>query len=629
MKTLLGIKNTLRKCLSVYVQTLIVLLLASCSDNPSQPSQDENEEDNNTVAMINLSDATESADFIMLCKDGNYIMGNFNAENGYGLFMVDFGVGEQQEELTIMVNPEGIPEMLSYKETTFVIRNITDKDFDFATIDSQGNITYYWDIPYDFGDTDSRSIESLVWTFTQPFKKWYEQTAGGIRNFTWDEHTRKMIGPYLLKVTAFTIITLEAHRDPSFSSIAFGLIPTIIDEGYKSGLWNVKTPLWYEDAGYAIEYIKKEWKNGKWTFKFNPAGFIKQLFDKSNILNDYGDKLLYEMSHYKPEMDPIFDAEKWQIKVSPTVIEAGPDAATYSVDVSSKAQWKVESNASWCKVSRQGNQAIVKVDAYQGTETRSCNVEITTQTYTPEISPATFAVVQQGILFELSESKLSFQPEGSTRGIYVYTNSNITSWEITAKPDWVDKIDKAPNSFFIDVGENNTGETRSGLLTVTGYINNGTWIDRTVELIQPAGLEWNNTSWSFTGNYTMTTEGESSSSPIKFELEIQDVATQQFSLKYEGVDLSLTRNTDDMEISLTEDEKGQLILTMTEKEETREDNENWDKIYIQQQFKIKRINIDSANGDISGTTEYEGKAFGKYYHTTIIHSGHITGVRKQ
>lgn len=628
MKTLLGIKNTLRKCLSVYVQTLIVLLLASCSDNPSQPSQDENEEDNNTVAMINLSDVTESADFIMLCKDGNYIMGNFNAENGYGLLMVDFGVGEQQEELTIMVNPEGIPEMLSYKETTFVIRNITDKDFDFATIDSQGNITYYWDIPYDFGDTDSRSIESLVWTFTQPFKKWYEQTAGGIRNFTWDEHTRKMIGPYLLKVTAFADIAISCRKKPNPAPF-LSAIQAAINEGYKSGLWNVKTASWFDNSINAINDLNIKWENEQWNFKFRPKGVIEQIIDISGRLNDCGDKLLYKKSHYKPEMDPIFDAEEWQIKVSPTVIEAGPDAATYSVDVSSKAQWKVESNASWCKVSRQGNQAIVKVDAYQGTETRSCNVEITTQTYTPEISPATFAVVQQGILFELSESKLSFKPEGSTRGIYVYTNSNITSWEITAKPDWVDKIDKAPNSFFIDVGENNTGETRSGFLTVTGYINNGTWIDRTVELIQSAGLEWNNTSWSFTGNYTMTTEGESSSSPIKFELEIQDVATQQFSLKYEGVDLSLTRNTDDMEISLTEDEKGQLILTMTEKEETREDNENWDKIYIQQQFKIKRINIDSANGDISGTTEYEGKAFGKYYHTTIIHSGHITGVRKQ
>lgn len=628
MKTLFGIKNTLRKCLSVYVQTLIVLLLASCSDNPSQPSQDENEEDNNTVAMINLSDATESADFIMLCKDGNYIMGNFNAENGYGLFMVDFGVGEQQEELTIMVNPEGIPEMLSYKETTFVIRNITDKDFDFATIDSQGNITYYWDIPYDFGDTDSRSIESLVWTFTQPFKKWYEQTAGGIRNFTWDEHTRRMIGPYLLKVTAFADIAISCRKKPNPAPF-LSAIQAAINEGYKSGLWNVKTASWFDDSINAINDLNIKWENEQWNFKFRPKGVIEQIIDISGRLNDCGDKLLYKKSHYKPEMDPIFDAEEWQIKVSPTVIEAGPDAATYSVDVSSKAQWKVESNASWCKVSRQGNQAIVKVDAYQGTETRSCNVEITTQTYTPEISPATFAVVQQGILFELSESKLSFKPEGSTRGIYVYTNSNITSWEITAKPDWVDKIDKAPNSFFIDVGENNTGETRSGLLTVTGYINNGTWIDRTVELIQPAGLEWNNTSWSFTGNYTMTTEGESSSSPIKFELEIQDVATQQFSLKYEGVDLSLTRNTNDMEILLTEDEKGQLILTMTEKEETREDNENWDKIYIQQQFTIKRINIDSANGDISGTTEYEGKAFGKYYHTTIIHSGHITGVRKQ
>lgn len=626
MKTLFNKKNGLTKWLFFYFLSSVILSLIGCSDEFTHSSLNKNEDDGNTIAMINIFDVTESADFIMLCKDGNYIMGDFNTANDYGLFMVDFGVGEQREELTIMVNPEGKPEMLAYKETTFVIRNITDKDFDFATIDSQGNITYYWDIPYDFGDTDSRTIESLVWTFTQPFKKWYEQTAGGIRNFTWDEHTKKMIIPYLLKITAFAKITLETARYPS--SFAFGLIPTIIDEGYKSGLWNVETPLWYENAGYAIGYIKPVWKNGKWTLKFTPNGFINQLFDINGMLNDYGNKLLYERSHYKPEMDPIFDAEEWQIKVSPTVIEAGPDAATYSADVSSKAQWKVESNASWCKVSRQGNQVVIKVDAYQGTETRSCNVEITTQTYTPEISPATFAVVQQGILFELSESKLSFKPEGSTRGIYVYTNQDITSWEITAKPDWIDKIDKTPNSFFIDVGENNTGETRSGLLTVTGYINNGTWIDRTVELIQPANLEWNNTSWLFTGNYIMTTEGESTSSPIKFELDIQDVATQQFSLKYEGIDFFLTKNTDGIGMVLTEDENGQLILTMTEKEETREDNDNWDKIDIQQQFTIKRINTDSANGDISGTTEYEGKAFGKYYHTTIIYGGHITGLRK-
>ena len=37
---------------------------------------------------------------------------------------------------------------------------------------------------------------------------------------------------------------------------------------------------------------------------------------------------------------PYSMSEEWQIKVSPTVIEAGPDTATYSVDVSSKAQWK-------------------------------------------------------------------------------------------------------------------------------------------------------------------------------------------------------------------------------------------------------------------------------------------------
>jgi hypothetical protein len=630
MKTLLNLKNEFREWLSLVMSALVILSLTGCSDSSDPSSQDENEDDTNPVAMINISDVTENADFLMLCQDGSYIMGDFNADNGYGLFLVDFGVGEQREELTIMVNPEGIPEMLTYKETTFVIRNITDSNFDLATIDSQENIKYYWDIPYDFGDTASRSFESLVWTFSQPFKKWYEQTAGGIRNFTWDEHTKKMIIPYLFKVAAFGVIARSVVKpNKPNPSPYLSLIQAVINEGYKSGLWNVKTASWFDDSINAINDLDIKWENKAWNFKFRIEGVIEQIIDLSGRLNDHGDKLLYEKSHNKPKMDPIFDAEEWQIKVSPTVIEAGPDAATYLVDVSSQAQWKVESHADWCKVSRQGNQVVVEVEAYQGTETRSCEVKITTQTYTPEIPPATFAVVQQGVLFELSESRLSFKPEGSTRGVYVYTNERITSWKVTAWPEWVADIDETENSFYIKVKENTTGEPRSGLLTVTGYIENGTWIDRTIELVQSADQGWNNTSWYFEGNYIVTSEGQSTSSIIKFDLNIQDVATQKFTLNYEGVDLSPTGDIDEMKITLSEDEEGQLILKMSEYNEIREDNDNWDKIDIQQQITIKRISDDAANGIISGRSDFEGKGFGKYYHTILTYDGNITGTRKQ
>lgn len=64
------------------MSALVILSLTGCSDSSDPSSQDENEDDTNPVAMINISDVTENADFLMLCQDGSYIMGDFNADNG-------------------------------------------------------------------------------------------------------------------------------------------------------------------------------------------------------------------------------------------------------------------------------------------------------------------------------------------------------------------------------------------------------------------------------------------------------------------------------------------------------------------------------------------------------------------
>lgn len=545
--------NTKLKCKSIVAALSMLLLLlfgTNCSDDNTVEPDVEPPVEDAQIAMVNITEDTDNADVLLLCTDGSYVMTCMNNGNGYGLLHCGFNVGgDETIEYTVMVDQDGLPVAIGNDEVTIQVANLTDTDFDCAVIyRGSDEIHYYWDIPYTFEGTDDVRSGGDTWSFTDPFKKWYRAVSGGVRNFTWDEHSKKMILPYIIKVTGFTVKALAAVHCPIAS--APSMLLTFIDEGYKSGLWDVKAPLWLNAALYLKDYFPSD---GKWTLKFFIDTLKLQSLDIfSDLMVAWGDSMYEDLVRCEPATSATFTNEEWQIKLSPTTIEAGPEAATYTVTVNTEANWTVEGGDYWCRAYRNGSNVVVNVDAYSELETRSCTLLVRTTTYTADIPSALLYVVQQGVLFELSQTSFSFDAEGGNSGVYVYTNDNIASWDVSV-PSWVRIEGKADNSFLFSVAKNETGFDRTGTIIVTAITRGGNILTRTALITQSMEIpiEWDGTSWTFEGVLTANVDGETFTEDVSFDLDIVNVEEQQYEL---SIDLGSKTN-----LSLLSD--GRLLLS--------------------------------------------------------------------
>lgn len=588
-----------------------LFLMTSCSKEEASP-EDGSNGNGAQMVMINITDITDKADVLLLCNDGSYVMACMNDGNGHGLIHVGLNAGgEETQEYTIMVDADGIPVAIGTEAMTIRIGNITDTDFDCAVIDKGSeDIHYYWDIPYTFNGTTTRG---LVDDFKTPFRKWYDAVSGGVRNFTWDEHSRKMLYPYLMKVTAFAlqIITPSIKKIPS-------LLTTFIDEGYKSGLWDKQSPEWCEIPVKALDFLDGD---GKWRLKFHIDLPDLDIAFITDFLIAGADALYEELSRSDPVTDAVFTSEEWQIKLSPFTIEAGAEAATYTASVTTQAAWKVEGGNDWCRVHKDGNNVVVEVDAYNGLETRACNLVVKTVVYTSDIPEALLHVVQQGIIFDLSHTSFTFESEGGHGGVYVNTNEQIVSWGVSGHPSWIEINGTADNSFFFDVEENTEGEDRTGIITVTGITANGNKIDRTISVTQYGNLDWgwDGTSWSFSGTVTESLDGISETIPIHFDMEITSVANGQIWISNEiGMP----------ELSTSLDNNGHLIIDAKYSGSYSDEYSGWLKLDGTLIYTFERTGATTAVCKMSGSIEVEEKS--DTYHTfyTLTESGSMNGVLK-
>ncbi|MDD5870599.1 MAG: BACON domain-containing carbohydrate-binding protein [Bacteroidales bacterium] len=542
-------KSRLKKLFCLSLLSSIAAFVVSCSDEPSGSNNNENGE--GEIIAVNITAETENADALFLADDGSNVLVRINY-GSHGVFRYDFGVGEESLVSTIIVDEQGLPEMMEYSGCRIFFKNITDTDFDCAIVDSDGEISYHWDIPFTFEGTETtRGLSDLWETVTSPFTNWYRDVSNGIRNFSWDEHSKKMLLPYTLKVYAFTCQALYTIKRPTNIISVFSLA---VDEGYKSGMWNSKTPQWFNDANSVLGLIKKEWSGSKYIYKLEKMGFYDYFFNYAcNQVIANADAMYEAYSTYQPEMEPIFEGEEWQIKLGTSVIDADAEGRVYEVPVNTIANWTVEGGASWCKASRQGNVVRVEVDGYEGVDSRTCSFKIKTVTYTPEIADAKLFVVQDGVVFKVEPSSLSFAALGTglTRGVAVTTNDNITSWEVTSYPDWIEKIEKSSGSFFVTAKKNDSGGYRTGVLTVTGYVKGGTYIDRVVSLKQlPYG--WDGTSWHFSGTLSLYMNGETISQPFEFDTGVINLAKGE-----------INNISPEYKVSMKTDEEGRLIVNYT------------------------------------------------------------------
>ena len=593
----------------------VVSLLASCSEDGGLSSGGGQGNDVGMV-MINTVDETENADWMLLCDDGSYIMACMNDGNGHGVIRMELNAGgEDTQGYTILVDADGIPVAVGNDEMTIQIGNITDTDFDCAVIEKgSDDIHYYWDIPYTFDGVATRGLVGDVWnSVASPFKSWYDQVSGGIRNFTWDEHSRKMILPYTLKVCGFWIQALSFVENPIKGVPS--MLNTIIDEGYKSGLWDQQTPWWCDTSVMALDFLKE---NGKWGLKFDLAGGSISL--AADLMITAADAMYDELSRCEPATSAVFTGEEWQIKLSPATIEAGPEAAIYTASVTSQALWEVEGGASWCRARKEGDNVVVEVDDYSGRETRNCTVVVKTVTYTSDIPNALLHVVQQGVLFDLSESSLTFEAKGGSAGVYVNTNEQITSWSVSGCPSWVRISGKSDNSFYINVEENNEGEDRSGTITVTGITTSGSMIDRTVQVTQYGDLDWqwDNTSWSFSGMCTSVMDGENITDVMNFDMYITSVNDGQ---------ISIYGDFGAPQLSSTVDATGQLVIRANYNE-TLNFEDGWIKIQGMLTFIFKRTGVATSECRLSGSIDLEYKEDAYYDRSTATYDGSLSGTLK-
>lgn len=594
-----------------------LFFMTGCIGKSGLPSGSGTNADNARMVMINVTGVTDNADMMLLCEDGSYVMACMNDGKGCGLIHIGLNAGgDETRQYTVMVGADGIPVAVGTDDGKLIrIANISDTDFDCAVIrEGSEGIYYYWDIPYSFGDVGTKGLAGDVWdTFTSPFKEWYEAVSNGISSFTWDEHSKKMIYPYILKVCAFTIQTVTVVASPVAGLPS--LLSTVIDEGCKSGLWDRQSPAWSDVPVKALDFLEED---GKWTLKFNKDILGHLLSAEADLMIATADYMYEELSRSNPVTEPVFESEEWQIKLSPTTIEAGPEPASYTAAVTSLALWKVEGGSDWCRARKDGDRVVVDVDAYNGLETRNCFLVVKTVAYTDDIPDALLHVVQQGVLLDLSESSFAFGPEGGHGGVYVNANDQIASWDVSGCPDWIRISGKSAGSFFFDVDENTEGEDRTGIITVSGITSAGGRVDRTVTVTQYGGINqgWDGTSWSFSGNVTCVSDGRSETIPVSLEMKITSVENGQVWIS-EGIGTP--------ELSLSMDADGRLVID-AEYDESYTDEYGWQKTYGSLEFILERTGTMTSVCSLSGRVNTEVKFEDEYIHSVFIVDGILDGI---
>lgn len=532
-----------KKMFSMFLAIAVLpLLFSSCSKDDDDFTFANGNLVNVQMIALNTNGETKEADALLICNDGSYVLCDADNGNGYSTIYINTSVNNDFTKGTILfLDEEGTPIIASTENGQFIFKNITDNSFDFAFIGNRGDISYYWDIPFPYNsDTRMTTTRAFYDPLVNSWKSWKSSVVDF--DWTWDEHQKKAIVPFLCKMGSFVITAVGIVRGTGTHVDRAVGVYTVFDEANKSDIINAN---WLNYASSSVDFIdlvesssEGGWssilKNGK--LSFSKSGFGLSVL--ANFLNQYGDNELANLGKYEEWVAPTFEGKEWQIKLSTYLLECTMDEATYSVDVSTKAAWEIDDsniNHSWCSITKENGRVVVKVKEYDGIEDRVCSAKIKTSAETNDIPPATLTIKQSGVLFEISTPELIFTQEGGEQGINVNTNKNVASWKVTARPDWC-KTQEWEAALIVTVQEDaHLLEDREGVITLTAQLVNGETIDRFLNVKQVVQDMWNGTKWNFSGSVNasgnMAMVGNISMSEVtNFGIEIRDVDRNDFSL---------------------------------------------------------------------------------------------------
>lgn len=565
----------------------VFLLLCSCTNKADEPVLSDELIDAK-IAWMKLDDVDKSK-VLFMGSDKSYMIFDGDAGNGRMTLYYNSSVENDIDDgIMVYMDSEGKPELIRISGDFFLINNLNESTFDMAHRKKVGGYEYHWDVPFvSWPESRSHSFFYYMWPGVTDF------------DWSWDEHIKAALGPFALKMLSFTVDAFSVVLAPTPSSVV-GLFMTLAGEMRKSGYQFGILDEMFLSGLTPIDMLNKLGLDADAYFqgelKFSPRGFGLSVI--SSTLNRMGDEGLQKMGQMKKVTEPIFADREWQIKLNPGALTFEPKASQMTVRVDTKALWVIDqySLEKWCSAKKEGDHIVVSVKENESRESRWCSLKVKTQTYSPDIPPAVLYITQHGIVFEVSPTSLSFTADGGSKGVFVTMSENIKSWEITSAPRWV-KIEKGRESFFVDVAKSE--ESRSSVITVTGYAGDGIKIDRNVQVEQIVGLSWEGTSWNFSGTMNCTIMGESISQPCDFGIIIADIAKNKFTLTgflkgYEHL------------FKLKLNENGTLDLIYSEKQSYQGTS-----VTANASFLMSRIDMDNAGVNLSGEIFVTDSEFGR------------------
>lgn len=571
---------------------------------------------------VKLTGEVENADVALFFKDGSYIVSDFENDSGESVVYYNTNAESDFEDgLTIFLNPNGIPKMISFNGNNIII-NTKGDNLDLAFIDSKGDISYAFNVNVDNEFTRSL-IDTKAWynLITDPFvDAWY---AAKSFDWSWDEHQAKAIVPFLCKMTSFGITGASLFAGGPFG--ATSLAVTLGDEIYKSkNGYDAPWGEYYVAAeGALVGPSGMDWstfiKDGKLVFskKWLPLSIL------ASVLNQYGDEQLKKIEEYIPMVEQTLGQE-WQVRLSSYIVEAGPEGGQFTVTVDTKTGWSIDdSNVDkrWCDVQKQGNTISVNVSPYtEGVEVQTCYALVKCPPgYEDRIPPARLTIKQTGVMFELSSSHLDFTQFEGNGAVNVYFNNRITSWSVTAYPPWctAKPLPNGPLSkaLVVSVEEDQTLLwNEEGTVTVTAQIKNSTPITKYL-YVKRIPILWDKTAWSFKPDLAVNASGDAfySGGLDDITISINDAKAGSFSSNFGWDSMSI-----DQSGKLTFKYKG----TSTKTWEDAKGKKHSATMNESATIEVSRIDENHAHALISGHATVTGDISGE-----VSVSGQCDGTR--
>lgn len=489
-----------------YASFILILSIVSCQQDIERETQTPTFDDESRPFLVDVSGESD-ANFALIYRDGTFFI--YDKDNDSGHEMVYIGAesnGKRYDKgMTLLLDDKHLPKYAYYNGDTYFFSNFSNDTFDLAVVFANGETQFFWDIE------TGVLVDNYLNSFSETTK------ASDSFNF-WAGLAYKSITYAALGAALGAAIVSGGPLLIIGATAAVGI--QALAEANKSGFINLG-----DNAAYVLDGMSLLISGATGGVASVVVGAL------TSVDGMIGDNFLNSIKAHDESIANDFSTEEWQIKLGALSLECGPEAASYSVIVNSKAAWTYEilsNQDSFCSFKEDGSVLSINTLQFDKAETRVCQVRIKTKEYREDIHPAKLTITQSGFLFELSESEISFNENGGEVGVTIDKNDLITTWEL-AYPEWCD-IEEGVLSFFVKVPKAPDTE-RYGVIHVIGYPKNHSPIEKTINVSQIPDNRWNGTTWYIhEATYKGYTSYPSTSHHVSYYLHIDDAKTGAFTV---------------------------------------------------------------------------------------------------